>query len=166
MDCLTELYLVKKYILMLENLKNGLDFTNELFEDFQKRHIDATDELTLLSQICEMRDILKASIPSKQLEEWEYSDYEIYTDKHYHRLFWNEIDNDKIVEYFFDKFREIVGVDNTDTSEFCVSLYDFHDEDVFFETEADMEDFLEKYDCAPYTAFQVEGNCLTELYSA
>jgi hypothetical protein len=108
---------------MLENIKNGLSFTNQLFDDFRKKHTDAEDELTLLSQICEMRDILKSNIPEKQLEDWEYSDYEVYTDEHHHRLFWNEIDNDVIVEYFLDMFRQLLELDSTDTSEFlCFSL--------------------------------------------
>lgn len=166
MDCLTELYYVKKYILMLENLKGNNDFSKELFEEFQKKNIEPSDEKTLFSQICEFRDILKNTIPANQLEEWMYSDYEVYTDEHHSRQYWNEIENEKIVEHFLGLFVNILNLSQMDTSEYCVSLYDFHDEYLYFENETDMDSFLCNYDCAPYTTFKIHEHHLEELYSA
>lgn len=166
MNCLTELYYIKKYILMLENLKGNNDFSKGLFEEFRKKNVEPSDETMLLSQICEFRDILKDSIPEEQLDEWEYSDYDVYTDEHHHRQFWNEIENEEIVEYFFGLFTKILELEVSETSEFFVSLYDFHDEALYFENETDMESFLCNYDCAPYTAFQIHEDYNEELYSA
>ena len=70
------------------------------------------------------------------------------------------------LEYFLDMFKQILELHSFDTSEFCVTLYDFHDTDLYFENETDMDSFLNNYDCAPYTAFKVEENQMTVLYSA
>ena len=165
MDCLTELYQVKKLTLMLENLKHGITFANELFSEWQKKNLAPEDEFTLMAQICDYRDVVKAQIPAKQLEEWEFSDYEVYTDEFHHRKYWNEIDNDRATDYFLEMFIKLMKLEESASSEFCVSLYDFSDEYVYFENEDDMNSFLCNYDCAPYTAFKIDGNTLEELYS-
>ena len=162
MDCLTELYQVKKLTLMLENLKNGLSFVDELLAEYQKKNLTPEDEFNLMAQICEFRDILKSHIPAETYEEWEYSDYEVYTDEHHHREFWNEIENDRATDYFLEIFVKILDLSETSCSEYCVSLYDFHDEYIYFENENDMNSFLCNYDCAPYTAFKIDGNTLEQ----
>lgn len=165
MDCLTELYLVKKHILMVENIKDGMTEIKEIFADFKSKHTTPTTEIELLAQIGELRDIFRKMIDDEQYEEWFHGDYEMYTDKFHHRSYWNEIPNDVVTDYLFEQFVNLLEITESDASQYSVSLYDFNDEYIYFENEDDMNSFIYNYDCAPYTVFEKDGDEYIESYS-
>ena len=64
-----------------------------------------------------------------------------------------------------EKFLEIFEVKD-EPQKYAVSLYDFNDYDIVFSSEDDMNSFLNNFDVAPYTAFEIDGDEWTEMYSA
>ena len=93
----------------------------------------------------------------------ECCDFDVITDKHHHRKFFNEIENDEIVEFFIEKLFSIL--DLSEEGNYIISIYDFNNYDICFPTLAELETFVQKYDVVPYTAYElVNGHCV-ELYS-
>lgn len=164
-DLFSNLYYAKKNMLMLENLNGNFDVVNKVYETVSVllKKVSTLDELTDLAK--KFSIALKSFIPSKIYDDWFYSDYECYTDKFYHRKFWNEIDNHKSIDDFLEKFLEIFKIEN-DEENFSVSLYDFNNFEIFFEDEGDLESFVNKFDVEPYTVFRHRGNHCYEMYSA
>ena len=153
-DILDQLYLLKKINLMAENL-HGVLFIRKEFEKFKALHGIPKTESDLLEMINNFLTVIKETVPHDLKEEWDYSDYEVYTDKYYHRKFWNEIDNDDTINFFLDKFFKFVNVatDDSDDMKFTLRLYDFNDFDVYFHNEKEAVEFIDRYASAPITAF-------------
>lgn len=152
---LDDLYLLKKRNLQAENI-HGSCFIREQFEQFKKLHSVPQNLSELESRINEFStNFIENSIPAEKIEEWECCDYEVYTDEHHHRLFWNEIYNDNAINFFLDKFFEFVNVatDDSDDMKFTLRLYDFNDFDVYFHNEDEAVEFIDRYASAPITAF-------------
>lgn len=93
----------------------------------------------------------------------EHCDFELITEKHHHRKFFNEIENEAIVETLLSEVCRLWNIDAE--GEFFVELYDFNDRPIFFATREDLENFVKNFDVAPYVAFQtINGKC-EELWS-
>lgn len=103
-------------------------------------------------------------------EELEAQDYEVYTNKHHHRKFWNEIPLPEIAEGIVNAYKFLAGLEYTENSNYAVSIYDLSDEEFYFDSKKDMEAFLKIEDIVPYTVYKIkkgtEGNMYVELYSA
>ena len=164
----SNLYCLKQHILMLQNIKKDefLSYIDdELWKDFKSK-VDIADltlwQLNML--ILDFDNIIKKEIPEDLLDEWTYSDYEIYTDKYYHRCFWNEISNPDAIEDIFKAIAEIFDGFNEDY-EFLLDFYDFNDQGIQFSSEEKIEEFVKVFNVAPCTAFQINSNVAKELWS-
>ena len=164
MDFFTNLYYAKKAMLMVECIDDNLKRVEEVFETISPSLASAVDLSDITAVVTQYFEGIKALIPAETYEEWSYSDYEVYTDKHHHRKFWNEIKNHSSIEIFLEKFLEIFDAEDEHQS-FAVSLYDFHDYDIVFANEDDMNSFLCNFDVAPYTVFSIEDGQWIEEYS-
>ncbi|NLZ94404.1 MAG: hypothetical protein GX921_01085 [Bacteroidales bacterium] len=120
-------------------------------------------------------DVVMPLIPKDVREDLELNDYEIYTDKHHHRQYWNEIPLPMIALNFVDEYKKIADLNHTEESKYCAVIYDLSDDEFCFNTLEEMETFLRVEDVAPFTAFELVGlesfNGMTayelrELYSA
>ena len=162
-----ELYYLKKEILMLENLREGNAFMEELLEEFVKHHEKPLTACHLESQIVDFRYIINAHIPKDVKENWSYCDMEVYTDKFHHRKFFNEIENDKATEYFLKLIFEKLAVVTSDSDEmkFSLRLYDFNDCDIYFKSEDAADVFIEQYSIETCTGFEKENNEWIECWS-
>lgn len=152
---------------MLQNIKSDefYRYIDALWEKF-KTKVNFTEfnlcQLNIMIQ--DFDEFVKLEIPKDLLEEWEFSDYEIYTDKYYHRKFWNEILNPDAVQEIFNKISEVLNADNTEFK-YMLCSYDFNDKEMYFKTEKDINDLINKYNVAPCTAFSTENNQYIELWS-
>ena len=162
-----ELYYLKREILMLENLREGNAFMEELFEEFVKHHEKPLNACYLESQIVDFRYIINSHIPKDVKENWTYCDMEIFTDKFHYRKYFNEIENDKATEYFLELILETLGVATNDGNEtnFSLRLYDFNDYDIYFKSEEDANAFIEKYSIDTCTGFAKENDEWIESWS-
>lgn len=104
----------------------------------------------------------KEGIPVKELMT---EDYEKYTDKYYHRKFWNEIELPEEVELYFRQFKRLTNTEYDSTKKYALCLYDMSDEDLFFETEEKVEAFIEEEDVAPATLYLIKEKYYEEIYS-
>lgn len=165
MDFFAQLYYCKKVMLMAENLNNGFEKVDEIYEELKARllSIDSIECLMLLAE--EYFYELKKLVPDETYEDWFYSDYDIYTDKYHHRSYWNEIPNHQSIVDFLEKFLEIFDAQN-EPQNFAISLYDFNNYDIIFANEDDLNSFLCNFDIAPYTVFEIKGDTWIEMYSA
>ena len=164
MNFFAELYYLKKSVLMLENIDNGISKINSLFSDFRTNNPKPLTEEQLIVQVNTFRNMLDKRIPIMIKEEWYFSDYDVYTDKLHHRKFWNEIENDNSVNYFLHTFIEIKNLGNVYLP-YMLSLYDFNNADIYFESEEKAKIFALEYDCAPCTLFRQHRRYNEELWS-
>jgi hypothetical protein len=164
---LDKIYVLKLRILQLERLRLSTSFSDEQFKNFRKLTDDATDIATLEQQLKDFREnYIEEYIPEEVMDLWDSGDYEVFTDKCHHRKFMNEIENDCSVEYFIEKFFELMGVSTSEgDNAFRISLYDLNDFDIYFPSEAVAMEFIEK--CRPdcYTAFSRKEDYWQEEWS-
>ena len=165
MDFFNHLYYAKKAMLMVECIDDNFDRVNKVFDTILPSLASAIDLNDITAVAEQYFEGIKALIPEETYEEWLYSDYEVYTDKHHHRKFWNEIENHGSIESFLEKFLEIFDAED-EPQNFAVALYDFNDYDIVFANEDDMNSFLCNFDVAPYTVFRIDGTTWIEEYSA
>lgn len=163
-DVFSELYYLKTYILMAENIVGQsavskrinykqLDIEKEYTEDYILEFIEKTQ-----------KDVLSL-IPEAIFEYYVYSDYEAYTDKYYHRMFFNEIENDDIVDNIFDIIVNHFDVYDCDRP-YCLSLYDFNNAFLYFKSEKDMNTFFDEHDIVPCTAYKNDCTVYVEMWSS
>lgn len=164
MKFLSELYYLKKTVLMVENLDGGISRIKSLFSEFKLKNPFPATEEQLIVQVRNFKEIINACIPIDIKEKWEYSDYSAYTDKLHHRKFWNEIENDSSVDYFLNAFVQIKKIGGSELP-YMLLLYDFNDEALYFESEKKAKEFTLKYDCAPCTLFKQYSNYCEEIWS-
>lgn len=157
-----ELYYLKKDILIAENIV-GYHNVSKVIK--YKPITGYTAEQTT-AHIIATKEKVKALIPADMYEQYQYVDYEVYTDKYYHRKFFNEIENDDIIKNILENLINALKLEDTEDKKFCLSLYDLNDETIYFTTEKEMEDFVNHYGIAPCTAFAVKENSYVELWSA
>ena len=100
---------------------------------------------------------------SDVLQVVECCDFDVITDKHHHRKFFNEIENDEVFMYFIEMFKRIWNVD--EVGEFFIEVYDWGDHRIYFADRDDLCSMVNNYDVAPYTAYQVVDNADVELWS-
>ena len=164
----TNLYYLKKHLLMLQNVKNDefCHYIDDLWKKF-KTKVDFNEfniwQLNTMIQDFDNR-FIKRKIREELLEEWEYSDYDVYTDKYYHRKFWNEIPNPDVIQEIFIKICEVLNVNNAEFK-YMLCLYDFNEKEMYFKTEKDMIDFIIKYYLAPCVAYVLKNGHYTEMWS-
>ena len=155
------LYYIKRYMLMIENIhgESALRLTSEQTKILQS-HINDIETLPELSTFEKFYELaLKDIIPSDKLDEWETSDYEEFTNGYHHRKFWNEIENNPIIDMFIVRFCELYGgckiyTDETYNKSTCLwnlRLYDFNDYDLYFTSMEDLENFTDQFEIEPYT---------------
>lgn len=164
MNFLEELYYLKKSVLMVENLDNGLLKIDSLLSEFKLKDPVPTTEGQLIAQVRAFKKILNSRIPIKIKKKWDYSDHSVYTDKLHHRKFWNEIENDNSVNYFFNAFVKIKNLEDSFLP-YMLSLYDFNNEALYFASKEKAKQFIDKYDCAPCTLFKQYDGYNEELWS-
>lgn len=164
---------VKKVFLMCEHF--GHDFIASFKKEAEAFDIEALKKETDLESFSKcvtefVETKMVVLIDAAVKEELEAHDYEKYTDEHHHRKFWNEITLPDIALHILDAYKTLAGFHYTDSSSYSVSIYDLSDEDLCFDTEEEMEDFLEIEDVAPFTAFKINRggkiDHYQELYSA
>ena len=178
----TNLYKCKKLMLMLENLHGQLTTNKMTPEDFTKIKEYLT-QITTLNQLTLVVETLNTKfheiIPNDTYEYWNTGDYEGYTDQYHHRKYWNEIENHPIIDTLIE---QAIKIFNT-TSEYHVysdthysqdkclwnlRLYDFHDYDLYFETEDHLLKFLNTFEnLTPCTVSyrNATETCWHEAYS-
>lgn len=164
MDFLEELYYLKKSVLMVENLDDGLSKIDSILSEFRLIDPAPTTEGQLIAQVRAFKKMLNGRIPIKIKEEWNYSDHSVYTDKFHHRKFWNEIENDNSVNYFLSAFIQIKKLGNSNFP-YMLLLYDLNNEALYFKSEEKAKQFIDKYDCAPCTLFKQYSNHCEEIWS-
>ena len=91
-------------------------------------------------------------------------DYEAYTEKHYGRKFWNEIENPAFLDDLLDELTKLIPSVKPE-GDFCLSLYDFHNADLYFASEEDVNAFVSEYDVAPATLFRKENGSFVEEWN-
>lgn len=178
----TYLYECKKLMLMLENLYGKFTTNKMTQEDFTKikeklTKITTLNQLSLVVKTFNTR--LHENIPSDMYEYWSTGDYEDYTDKYYHKKYWNEINNHPIIDTLIEQAIKIFNV----TSEYNVysdmhynkakclwnlRLYDFNSYDLYFETEDYLLQFLNTFEnLTPCTVSHRDATetCWYEAYS-
>lgn len=167
------LYYLKKTILIYERIfghypnrveqvlhSNSEAEFAELVEKIQ-RELDAEIRSAELS--AEDVAFLNEHSATDFIELAEYCDFELITDKHHHRKFFNEIENEAIVETLLSEIQRLWNIDVA--GDFFVELYDFNDRPIFFATLEDLENFVKNFDVAPYVAFQTINGDVEELWS-
>ena len=97
------------------------------------------------------------------MELYEEGDFELITEKHYRRKFFNEIPNDAMMQALIAAFKTIWN--RPEEGPYFVEVYDICDEAVFFRSRKEMDDFLNSFDMTPYTAFEVRKGHSVEMYS-
>lgn len=156
---LEALYQLKKSVLYLESKVGSLKTSNDAFDNFIKLVPAPTTEAQLYAYIITFDQYL-FNIISK----CRYPDFykihgactETYTCILHGRSCWNEIPNDKSVNYFLDHFKEIKGLDQYDgVGNFELVLYDLNDQSFFFESEEDARQFAEEYNATPSTLYEI-----------
>lgn len=168
--CMFEsIYNLKKRILQLERLRYGTKFSDEQFKNFRTIYGEAKTVEELENQIAEFTtSFISTFIPDDIKELWKYCDYTVYTDANHHRKFWNEIENDVSVQYFLDKYFELIGIETSESDKmnFFLSIYDFNNYEVYFEDKDDMMEFFHEYGPEPCTCFEKENGSFVETWSA
>ena len=101
-------------------------------------------------------EVVENVIPKEVMEFWLSCDMEVYTSEFHNRKYFNEIENDEATCYFLLQFLRLIGVETceSDSAKYMVYIYDFNDFPVFFETEEDMDSFLDCYKVAPCVCFE------------
>ena len=148
---------LKKHILMLERLRYGMEFCDKQYEKFCLSHDEPKSISELEYQIADYdTSYISAFIPKEVMELWLSCDMEVYTSEFHNRKYFNEIENDEATCYFLLQFLQLIGVETceSDSAKYMVYIYDFNDFPVFFETEEDMDSFLDGYKVAPCVCFE------------
>lgn len=157
------LYYIKRYMLMIENIhgEESISMTIDQQKSIQDKinEIQTLQELNFLAKFYEFA--LKDIIPVDRLDAWMVSDYEDFTDKYHHRKFWNEIENNPIIDTFIEQFCKIYGkckiyTDSNYDDNICMwnlKLYDFNDYDLYFISQESLESFAEDFELEPYTVY-------------
>lgn len=170
-DFFTFLYYSKQYGLMNE-CYYGNDFVINTAKELEiikdkLSNYDSIEKLTLV--ICRLSEELRKNIPCDILDDYENSDYEKYTDRYYHRQYWNQIPNFDFIEIFLSKFEQLYKACNKDTidtkGEYCIRLYGFNDYEIYFKSLESLEKFASLYDLIPYSVYKVNKSYYEELYT-
>jgi hypothetical protein len=153
---------MKRAILMLENLRRGSSFNQELFANFRELFPMPTSLMECEKQIetyCET--FVKQYIPQDVYSMWDCGDYTAYTDTLHHRKFWNEIENDVATQYFFEVLCNLIGVATEEDEDklFMLELYDFNDVSLYFDSEEDANAFINRYGIDTCVGFE-RSHCL------
>jgi len=161
----------KRIYLMCEHLGNGKvnefkEATANLTIDTQDNEISPEEYVKALTAF--VKEKVSPLIPKDTYQELIFGDYEVYTDEHHHRRFWNEIPIPDIALNWISEYKKIAGLDyQHEKTNYLVSVYDLNEDGFYFKTEKEMEDFLKIEDVAPFTAMILIDNIIyDELYSA
>ncbi len=173
---LTQMYYLKRTILIYERVFGKLP-------EYPKEKLTAAhDEDSFIAVVDAVREYLEKKIRQATLSDEdmnlllefdvvdflelaEVCDFDVITEKHHHRKFFNEIENDIIIETLLAEFEKLW--DFEDDGPFFIEVYDFNDYCLFFASMSELESFVNSYDVAPYTAFEKVGTYSSqELCSA
>ena len=161
---------IKKIFLMCEYLNQVGAFNNKA-KAFDLESLKKEGSLEKFTDtVGEFVSELALLVDSEIRRELEQGDYEVYTDDRHHRKYWNEIELPSIASEILETYKDLVGLNYGEGKSYCVDIYDLSDDSLYFNTESEMEEFLEVEDVAPFTAFQLvrteTGIHCEEIYSA
>lgn len=171
-DIITLLDEIKKRLLQIEYL--GLDMQLETNIEFLKNKnplhkMDCTDFQLFYLYLQEVRNTLNALIPEAVRVFLDEQDYTVYTDKYYHRKFWNEIELPEFLNQLFYELRSFLNLEYQDVRTYELSLYDMSEEAFYFLTKEEVVQFANTVNCAPATLRQIitsnGGTYTEELWS-
>ena len=148
---------------MIEDYKNSENLGDIIASKMFAAYPQAFCTEILLHQADMLYNELLKEIPKEVFEEYDEGDQEVFTDRFHHRQFRNEIPNACIVDAILDTFAYQNELDKEKAYE--LRIYDLHDYPLSFDTEQDVYDFVEQYDCAPCTIFQNMGTWYKEIDS-
>lgn len=179
----SSIYYLKKNMLMFENI-HGESFMvahKDTMNNIRQKldNIKTISELHLLTQnlVYMLRCHCIDAIGIAKFDEWQYGDYEQFTDKYHHRKFWNDIENHEIIDALIQTFCRLWNNENhkiyTDSNydkSLCtwnVRLYDFNDFDLYFESQEETDTFINSFELEPITVStrNPEENIWVEEYS-
>lgn len=171
------LYYIKRYMYMLENIhgESTLQSTPAKINHYQ----------TIITRLCSFTELfqfttlfentLRESIPDDKLEEWDNSDYSLFTDKYHCKEYWNQFPNHPIINLLIEQLCYLHNTTKpytiyTDEPQnksdlWLIRLYDFNDMELYFNTSYELQLFTNEYELAPYTVFSKHNNIWTEEYS-
>ena len=174
MDIFVKMYYLRRAMLVYQFVFGTYPKLTEILSG------DATDQNEFAQVVDNATDIINAKIIaapktpevtalcdeydcSDVLQVVECCDFNVITDKHHHRKFFNEIENDEAFMYFVEMFERIWEVD--EDGEFFIMVYDWGDHCIYFADREDLYSMVNNYDIAPYTAFQVKDGVALELWT-
>lgn len=177
-DTFINLYFAKRAILMLENVHGELEISNvtEQQKDTVQEILKNITTLYEFSAFVKMyKRSLEKEVPSNLFSEWSEDDFVSFTDKYHHKKFWNKIENHPIIDALIKKFctlypdckiRTYTGRDPEECT-WLLSLYDFNNFNLYFESKKDLEDFAMHFELEPYTVYlwKAGENLWVEEYS-
>lgn len=129
---------------------------------------DVTSDIDAIKNIDELFDIITSvsdivtnNMPENVSDVTD--DYESFTDRKYGNKCWNEIPCSNIVLNLLSRYLDFTRK-KSDTKRYIISLYEFNDYTVAFDTLDDAQTFIENCYDSTYTAYMIEGNHLSELF--
>lgn len=163
-DIFTLLYSLKKRILMLRHYVMDIDIDRKLYSEKNMQLPVNADYEELCSYVMRVLRYLRTTYGEDVFVGYDGLDYTYYTDVFYGNKFWNEIENDVFTETVLARLSELINCEEQ-KEVYVLALYDFHDYCFSFKSEKDVEKFIDKFDCIPYTLYQAQGTYLTEIRS-
>lgn len=150
----SQLYGLKTVILIAENI-TGQNTVAKCIHYKQLNLESEYSEKDIFEFIVKTQKEILALIPKGSYEYYKCGDYEEYTDKYYHGLYFNQIKNDDIIENILNVITNHFGLNYDDEKLFAISLYNFNNACIYFKTETDMNNFLNNYYIEPCTAYKI-----------
>ena len=111
-------------------------------------------------------EYMEGYITEAIIEFLDNGDYEVYTNDHHGRKFWNQIELPHQVQRYFDIFQKIMCGGLKDTSKYELQFYDLYPNSLFFDDLETLEKLIGAEDFVPFTVFENDGESSVELYSA
>ena len=170
------LYDAKKYFLIAEyyDRKTAYETEQKWAKITQNMKVETEFEARLVAE--SVKDILEncaidayvgdsGSSYHYTIDKLLNGDYDVYTHRHHGNAFWNEIPLPKIIEVALEKACEVYGIECNPIFKYELRLYDMSDYAISFETENKLNEFVNKNDVAPASAFYILGGCGVEMWT-
>lgn len=157
----------KKHYLVLENARGKNDVI-----DYTLPYINQIKNAQTVDILMNIIESLIKSIANTITEEdreniTEYNDYTLYTNKYHYREYWNEIENDNIIDEALLKFCSLVYIEGhlnvLNEHVYELRLYDLNDYPMYFDTLHSLKKFINKYCIQCFTAFVYINSKFVEI---
>lgn len=161
------LHVYKKHYLVLENIRGKNSVTSCILP-----YIDQIKNTQTVDALISIIESLIKAIANTIAEEGcqnmtEYNDYTLYTNKYHYRKYWNEIENDDVIDEALLKFCSLVNIegclDDTDEYFYEVRLYDLNDYPMYFDTLYSLKKFIKEYRIQCFDTFVYNGSECVEI---